>query len=144
MVLDKGLDPNIQPEKQVIKSIAVTKVKEVPQIKPRLGQGRAVLRHKEKTSISNTLVQVMEKPPSKLLLPDTSKIQDITIPMPNCAILQVKPKGDMSTKMINRKTMQDVGRKILSIQIQFIVPSPKPVKHLYSMFLETYQALTQN
>ena len=28
----KGLDPNIQPEKQVMKPIAVTKVKEVPQI----------------------------------------------------------------------------------------------------------------
>ena len=34
----KSLDPNIQPEKQVVKPIAVTNAKEVSQIKPRLGQ----------------------------------------------------------------------------------------------------------
>ena len=39
--IGKGLDPNIQLEKQVMKPIAVTKVKEVYQIKPILGQGRA-------------------------------------------------------------------------------------------------------
>ena len=33
--IGKSLDPNIQPEKQVAKSIAVTKAKEVSQIKPR-------------------------------------------------------------------------------------------------------------
>ena len=36
----KGLDPNVQPEKQVTKLIADTKTKEVSEIKPRLGQGR--------------------------------------------------------------------------------------------------------
>ena len=38
--ISKRTDLNIQPEKQVIKPIAVTKVKEVSQIKLRLGQGR--------------------------------------------------------------------------------------------------------
>ena len=32
-----GLDANIQPENHILKPLAVTKVKEVPQIKPRLG-----------------------------------------------------------------------------------------------------------
>ena len=36
-----GLDPNIQQKKQVMQPIAVTKAKEVSQIKPKLGQGRA-------------------------------------------------------------------------------------------------------
>ena len=38
----KGLDPNIQPEKQVIKPVVNMKIKEISQIKPRLGQGREV------------------------------------------------------------------------------------------------------
>ena len=49
--IEKGLDVNILPEKQVMKPIAVTKVKEMSQIKPRLGQGRADLRHKIKTTM---------------------------------------------------------------------------------------------
>ena len=33
--IGKGLDPNVQPEKQVTKPIAIMKMKEVSQIKPR-------------------------------------------------------------------------------------------------------------
>ena len=43
--LSKGLNPNIQPEKQVMKPV-ISKVKEIPQTKPRLGQGRVGLRQK--------------------------------------------------------------------------------------------------
>ena len=57
--LGKGLDPNIQPEKQVTKPIAVIKAKGILQIKPRLDQG---LRHKIKAQINKCLMQVMEKP----------------------------------------------------------------------------------
>ena len=42
-------------------------------------------------------MQVTEKPPSKVLLPDASKLQDIAIPIPNYTIPHVKPKGDTST-----------------------------------------------
>ena len=38
--VDKGIDPNILPEKQVIKLIITSEVKGVTQIKPRLGQSR--------------------------------------------------------------------------------------------------------
>ena len=71
--IGKSLNPNMQLEKQVVKPIAVTKAKEISQIKPRLGQGRAELRCKIKTQISKPLTQVMEKPPSKVLLLNTSK-----------------------------------------------------------------------
>ena len=64
--IGKSLDLNTQPEQQVVKPIAVTKAREVSQIKPRLGQGRAGLRCKIKTQISKTLMQVMEKPPNNL------------------------------------------------------------------------------
>ena len=44
----KGLDPNVQPEKQAMKPV-ISKVKEFSQIKPKLGQGGAGLRCKVKT-----------------------------------------------------------------------------------------------
>ena len=101
--IGKSLDPNIKPEKQVAKPIAVTKAKEVLQTKPKLGQGRARLRHKIKTLISKPLTQVMKKPPSKVLLLDTSKIQDIAIPIPDHATPQVKPRGNTSTKILRER-----------------------------------------
>ena len=44
-------------------------------------------------------------------MPNTSKIQDIAMLIPNYATPQVKPKGDTSTKMIDRKNIQDVGKE---------------------------------
>ena len=65
--ISKGLDPNIQLEKQVVKPITATKIKEVSQVKPRLGQGRAGLRCKIKTFvptlIDKSIAQAMEKQP---------------------------------------------------------------------------------
>ena len=57
--VSKGLDSNVQPEKQVIKAV-ISKVKEVPQIKPRLGQGRVGLRCKSKLQISRPIAQTIE------------------------------------------------------------------------------------
>ena len=79
--------------------------------------------HKMKTPVSKPLVQVTEKPPSKVLLANTSKIQDIAIPMQNYTI---PPKGDASTKMIERKTIQGVGREFLFIQDPVYQSLPKP------------------
>ena len=60
--ISKGIHPNVQPEQLVIKPMAVTKVKEVSQIKPRLGPRRAGLKCKIKTPIPKPNVQMMEKP----------------------------------------------------------------------------------
>ena len=46
--IGKGLDLSIQPEKQYLKPTVDRKMKEIFQIKPRLGQGRAGLRWKIK------------------------------------------------------------------------------------------------
>ena len=89
--MGKGLDPNVQPRKQILKPIAVIKVKEVSQIKPRLGQRRACLRHKIKmpvsSLISKAIVQVSKKPveQSKVLVPETYRMFNKIIP--NYAIL---------------------------------------------------------
>ena len=107
--VDKGLDPNVQPEQQVIKPITDTKMTEVSQIKPRLGQGRAGLRCKIKTSvpINKPIVQAMDKQ-SKILVPKPPIIQDKFVPIPNYAIPQMKHRGDVSS----RKNIQDVSKEI--------------------------------
>ena len=65
--VEKGLDPNIPTEKQVIKQD--TRVKEASQIKPRCGQGRAGLKCKIKTLMppqnNKPIVQLMELPAEK-------------------------------------------------------------------------------
>ena len=103
--IGKGLDPNVQPEKQVIKSIADIEMKEVSQIKSRLSQGRAGWRCKIKTLTS--IVQAMEKQP-KVLAPDTPMLQVKVVPKPNFTIPEMKHTGDTSS----RKTIQDVSREI--------------------------------
>ena len=70
-------------------------MKEVSQIKLRLGQGRAGLRHKNKTPtptlIDKPIAQAMEKQP-KVLVPKTPKIQDKAVPIPNYAIPHINSK----------------------------------------------------
>ena len=39
--IDKGIDPNIRPEKQFIKPVISSEAKMISQVKPRIGQGRA-------------------------------------------------------------------------------------------------------
>ena len=69
-----------------MKPIVVTKVKEVSQIRPRLGQGRAGLRYKIKTPvsllISKLIVQVIEETVEQINVPvpKTSRIQDKIVP----------------------------------------------------------------
>ena len=89
-------------------------------------------------------MQVTEKQPSKVLLPNTSQVQDIAKPIPNYRTPQVKPRGDTSTKMIDRNTIQDVGKEISIYLYPVYRPSNKPVKHLCPMFLEAYEILTQD
>ena len=143
--VSKRIDPNVQSEKQVIMPIAVTKMKEVSQIKPRLGQGRAGLRCKIKTPIPKSIMQVMEKPieQPKAIMLETSIIRDKVLPIPNYAIPHVKSKDDSGSKMVERKAIQDISREIPIDPDPVYRPPPKPVKHLYPRFLEAYQILTQ-
>ena len=53
--VDKGIDPNVQPEKQVIKPIISTEAKGIILNKPRLGQGRAGTKRKIKPHIPHQL-----------------------------------------------------------------------------------------
>ena len=86
-------------------------MKEVSQIKPRLGQGRAGLRHKIKTPIPKPIVQVMEKPIEQpnAIIPKTSRIQDNIVPIPNYTIPQIKSNNDSGSRMVERKAIQDIN-----------------------------------
>ena len=52
LCIGKGLDPNIRPEKEVIKPLIVSKVKILSQVKPKPGQGRAGIKQKNKIPVS--------------------------------------------------------------------------------------------
>ena len=81
-------------------------MKDISQIKPRLGQGRVGLRHKNiKTPIP--IVQATEKQ-SEVLAPKPPKIQDKSVPIPYYATAQMKHRGYTSS----RKTIQHVSREI--------------------------------
>ena len=82
-----------------------------------------------------------EKP---LKIPDIPKPQDKVMTIPNFTILPVQSKGDSSTKVINRKTIQDVPQEIPIYTDPVYRPPPKPVKTPVPKFLETYQILIQN
>ena len=49
--IDKGIDPNVHPEKQLIKPIVASEAKGVTQNKPILGQGRAGIKRKDKAQV---------------------------------------------------------------------------------------------
>ena len=67
----------------------------------------------------------MEKPPSKILVPETSKTQNITTPVPNYAI---PSKGDTSSRVIYRKIIQDVSKEIPIYPDPVYRPPPKIVQ----------------
>ena len=119
--IGKELDLNKLPEKQVIKTIVAAEVIGSSQIKPRLGQGRAGLRCKIKTPmpppINKSIVKLMEKPIerlkviSKVPAPESSRIHDKIVPIPDYTIPHTRSKHDSSYGMVKRKTIQDVSRE---------------------------------
>ena len=124
----KGLDSNIQPEKQVLMPTACTKMKEVSQIKPRIGQRRAGLKHKIKKPICRPIAQVIEKPveKNKSLSAQNFYLLKI-IPILNFAIPSTKSRDDPDRR-VERKAIQDVAREISIYPDPLYRVPPKPVK----------------
>ena len=112
------------------------KVKDVPQVKPRLGQGRAGLRYKIKMSvsllISKAIVQVIEKPVEqpKVPVPKMSRTHDKTktVPIPDCAIPHIISRNDSGSRMVSIKTIPDINRELPNYPNLTYRPLPKPVK----------------
>ena len=127
--ISKGIDPNVQPEKQVIKPIAITKMKEVSQVKPMLGQGRAGLRCKIKTPIPKPIAQVTEKPIQQptVMMPETSKYG---IEWYQYQIMQFLIQNPKMIDVLEwlKENMQDINREIPIHPDPVICPLPKPVK----------------
>ena len=136
--IGKGLDPNILPEKQVIKPIMTSEAKGMPQIKPRIGQGRAVLRWKIKTlkspPVYKSIVKLSEKPIEqpkvtlKIPILESLQIHNKIIPIPDYTILQTRSGDDSSSRMVKRKTIQDICREIPRYPNPIYRPPIKPTK----------------
>ena len=80
----------------MIKPIIDVKRKEISQIRPRLGQGRAGLRCKILILNHKPVLQMTENPP-KVLAPKSPIIQDKALPIPNYTTPQMKHRGDASS-----------------------------------------------
>ena len=120
--VSKGLDPNILPEKQVIKP-EISKVKETLQIEPRVGQGRAGIRWK-RPQITHPISQ-SEKQPVKI--PEIHKSKNIVTTMPSFAT-PVQMIDDSHSKVIDRQVIQNANREIPFFSDPIYRPPPKPVK----------------
>ena len=98
------------------------------QIKARIGQGTAGSKCKNKTHISKSIVQATEKQPSEILRPNTSKTQDIAIPIPDDTTPSIKFQADTSTRVIDRNILQDVKKEITIYPDPVYRPPHKAVK----------------
>ena len=101
--ISKGSDPNIQPEKQIAKPL----FKEIPQAKPRIGQGRAWSRWK-KPPINQPIAQSVEN----LKIPVLSKITMEVINLPKFTT-----------------PLQHISKDIPFYPYPVYQPPPKPVKN---------------
>ena len=67
--------------------------------------------------INKPLVKLTEKPVQqpKILtvpIPESSRIHDYFTPIPDCAIPQTTFGDDSGSRMVKRKTIQDINREI--------------------------------
>ena len=134
--IGKGLDPNILPEKQMIKPIASSKG--IPLIKPRFGQGRLGSIWKIKTPIptliNKPIVKSSEEPikqpklTSKVPVQESLQIHDKIIPIPDFAIPQIRSGDDSNSRMVKRKIIQDISREISMYADPIYRPPSKPTE----------------
>ena len=129
----KGLDPNVLPEKQVIKPIITSEAKGIAPIKPMLGQGTAGLRQKCKPPmtppINKPIVKLTEKPIPHPENIDQPKITlKVPIPLSEYVIPQGRSRDDSSSRIVKRKTIQDISREIPMCLDPIYRPAPKPVE----------------
>ena len=85
--VDKGIDPNILLEKQVIKPIITSEAKGVTQTKPRLGQGKVHIKQKIKLPLPPPLhkpiMKLTEKPISQQPKNLTQPKITLKVPVPD-------------------------------------------------------------
>ena len=108
----------------------ISKAKETPQIKPRLGQGKVGLRCK-KPQITHPTAQSIE--PVKI--PEIPKTRNIVTTIPSFTA-PVQLRDDSHYKMTVRQMIQNANRQIPFYSDPVYRPPPKPVKYIYLKFQE--------
>ena len=112
----KGLDPNILPEKQVIKPIVPSEVMETSQDETKVRSRQSIFKmEKLKLQCLHWLINLMwnlqknqlEQP--KIPFPvKFSEYHDKITPIPDYAIPQTRSGDDSSSRMVKRKTIQKI------------------------------------
>ena len=162
--IDKGIDPNVRLEKQFVKPVItpqthiLPEVKNISQIKLRMGQGRAGIKIKklkffvcqpydkpEQPKLlpgGRPIIQIAERPTqsrtrSKVSTPESSVIpgrpghHDEVIPVPNYTMPQTISEHDSISRTIKRKCMHNIRREIPAYAPPFYRPLPNQLKYLY-------------
>ena len=161
--IDKGISPNVQPEKQVIKPIIVPEVKGITQNKPRLGQGRAGVRRKMKVQPSPQLSNPIKVTSKLTLQHPESTVQPKTFsdsrPKTKYILIPQTSSGiQMKSKMISReiptypvpmyrpplkfsvgKPLQDMSRKITGFDMDINIDIKENSPYQEGIISETYQ-----
>ena len=80
--------------------------------------------------IVKSLVKPIEqlKVISKVPVPESSRMHDKIIPIPDYAIPYASSGDDLSSRMVKRKSIQDVSREIPIHPDPTYRPPPKPIK----------------
>ena len=125
--------------------IISSEVISVPLIKPRLGQGRAGIKWKIKLPLSlppnKSIIYLTEKSISqqpqnlaqpKITLnvppPESSQIHYKFIPVPDYVIPKMRSGDDSHSRMVKRKTIQNIKREIPTYPDPIYRPPPKPTE----------------
>ena len=74
---------------------------------------------------------------------ECSRMHDKCTPIPDYTIPQTRSSDDSSSRMVKRKTIEDISREISMYPDLIYRPLLNRQKYPYQKFLETYQILTQ-
>ena len=129
--VNKGIDTNVQSEKQIIKPTITSEEKAaVPQNKPRLDLGMSLPLDKLIPQQLQSIAQ--PKIVSDVSLPERSRAQDKFI-----SVSWVRFGEDFKSRIINRKSIQNISKEIPPYTDSYYRPPPRPPGIPLQTFLRT-------
>ena len=126
--MKKTLATNLLPKKQKV----ILQIKNNVENKPRLGQGRAGIKHKKPQIIENKTTTA-NKSHAKLNMPMTENVSKQRTHFP----AQEQSMSSSKTEAITRGKIQDKNRKILFYPDSIYRPSLRPPQYLCPQDLES-------
>ena len=90
--------------------------------------GRPIIQFKEKPISQQPQTLAQPKITSKVPVPESSRIHDKIIPVPDYVIPQTRSGDDSKSRMVKRKTIQDISGGIPTYPDIIYRPPPKPTE----------------